>query len=143
MPRFLVRSVPAWASLFVLLAVSSALVCAFGAAPLLAQPSAPITLSVDASDAARRIFHVRESLQAPAGTLTLVYPKWIPGEHGPTGPITDLVGLKVSSGGQPIEWRRVKTEMWSFTVEVPAGGASLDLAFDYVAPLTSWTSATA
>ena len=61
----------------------------------------PIALAVDASDAPRRIFHVRESLPAPAGTLTLVYPKWIPGEHGPTGPITDLVGLKVSSGGKP------------------------------------------
>jgi len=154
MPRFFVRLGSTSNALFALLGLSgglacafgaASLVCAFGAAPLFAQPSAPITLAVDASDSPRRIFHVRETLQAPAGTLTLVYPKWIPGEHGPTGPITDLVGLKVSSGGQPIEWRRVKTEMWSFTVEVPAGtaGAKLDISFDYVAPLTSWTSATA
>jgi len=83
-------------------------VCAvlLGLSSVLGAQSAPIALSVDASDAPRRIFHVRETLQAPAGTLTLVYPKWIPGEHGPTGPITDLVGLKVSSGGQAIEWRR-------------------------------------
>jgi predicted metalloprotease with PDZ domain len=118
------------------------------AAAASAQAPPPITLAVDASDAPRRIFHVRETLQAPAGTLTLEYPKWIPGEHGPTGPITDLVGLKVSSGGKAVEWRRVPTEMWSFTVEVPAGtagtaGVPLDLSFDYVAPLTAWTSATA
>jgi len=118
------------------------------AAAASAQAPPTISLAVDASDAPRRIFHVRETLQAPAGTLTLEYPKWIPGEHGPTGPITDLVGLKVSSGGKAVEWRRVPTEMWSFTVEVPAGtagtaGVPLDLAFDYVAPLTAWTSATA
>jgi predicted metalloprotease with PDZ domain len=139
MQRFFVRPVSASTSLvalFALLGLSAA---------LQAQSSAPITLSVDASDAPRRIFHVRESLQASAGTLTLAYPKWIPGEHGPTGPITDLVGLKVSSGGKALEWRRVPTEMWSFTVEVPAGtaGAALDLSFDFVAPLTAWTSATA
>jgi len=118
------------------------------AAAASAQAPPTISLAVDASDAPRRIFHVHETLQAPAGTLTLEYPKWIPGEHGPTGPITDLVGLKVSSGGKAVEWRRVPTEMWSFTVEVPAGtagtaGVPLDLAFDYVAPLTAWTSATA
>ena len=106
-----------------------------------AQSPAPITLAVDASDAPRRIFHVHESMSAPPGVLTLAYPKWIPGEHGPTGPITDLVGLKVTSGGHAIEWKRVPTDMWSFTLDIPAGAAPLDIAFDYVAPLTSWTSA--
>jgi len=109
---------------------------------LLGQAS-PATLAVDASDAPRRIFHVRESVPVKAGRVTLAYPKWIPGEHGPTGPITDLVGLKVSAGGRPVEWKRVPTEMWSFALEAPAGAAALELTFDYVAPLTAWTSATA
>ena len=87
--------------------------------------------------------HVRESIPAAGGPVTLAYPKWIPGEHGPTGPITDLVGLTVSAGGKPVEWKRVPTEMWSFTCDVPAGASSLDVAFDYVAPLSSWTTATA
>jgi predicted metalloprotease with PDZ domain len=108
-----------------------------------AQSPAPVALAVDASDAPRRIFHVRETLSVSPGPLTLVYPKWIPGEHGPAGPITDLVGLKVSAGGRPVEWKRAPTEMWSFTCEVPAGVSTLDVAFDYVAPLDSWTSATA
>ena len=30
------------------------------------------------------------------GPLTLVYPKWIPGEHGPTGPIDDFTGVIMS-----------------------------------------------
>ena len=32
----------------------------------------------------------------------LYYPKWIPGEHGPTGPITDLGGLKITAAGKPL-----------------------------------------
>src|ERR1700730_14240995 len=111
------------------------------AVSLRAEGPPAVTLSVDASDAPRRIFHVHESIPVTPGPLTLAYPKWIPGEHGPTGPITDLVGLKVSSGGHAIEWKRVPTDMWSFTCDIPAGAAPLDIAFDYVAPLTSWTSA--
>ncbi|MEP6994840.1 MAG: M61 family peptidase [Acidobacteriota bacterium] len=123
------------------LAFAGLLACLCG--NLAAQNPSAITLAVDASDAPRRIFHVRESMSAAPGTLTLLYPKWIPGEHGPTGPITDLVGIKISLAGRPIEWRRVPTEMWAFTCEIPAPGGALDIAFDYVAPLTSWTSASA
>lgn len=112
----------------------------------LAAPSAgeapPISLSVDAADAPRRIFHVRETIPAAPGPLTLAYPKWIPGEHGPTGPITDLVGLTMSAGGKPVPWTRQGTEMWAFDVQVPPGVSALDVAFDYVAPLGAWTTAT-
>ena len=60
-----------------------------------AKPSAPtITLAVDASDAPRKIFHAQLTIPAAPRTLTLYYPKWIPGEHGPTGPIQNLAGLK-------------------------------------------------
>jgi hypothetical protein len=102
----------------------------------------PITLLVDATDAPRKIFHVRETMPAAPGKLTLVYPKFIPGEHGPTGPITDLVGLKISAGSQPVAWRRHPTEMWAFDVDVPEGATSLELAFDYVAAADAWTTAT-
>ncbi|MEX0878855.1 MAG: PDZ domain-containing protein [Thermoanaerobaculia bacterium] len=108
-----------------------------------AQDPAPIALSVDASDAPRRIFHVRETIPVTPGPLTLVYPKWIPGEHGPTGPITDLVGLKISAGGKPIAWKRQGAEMWAFDVTVPPGAGALEVAFDYIAPLAAWTTASA
>jgi len=67
-------------------------VCAFA--------QGPITLSVDATDAPRKIFHAQLNIPATPGTLTLLYPKWIPGEHGPTGPIQNLTGLKFSANGQ-------------------------------------------
>ena len=102
----------------------------------------PIVLAIDATDAPRKIFHVRETIPASPGKLTLVYPKFIPGEHGPTGPITDLVGLKITAGGRPVAWGRQPKEMWSFDLVVPDGASALDLAFDYVAAADAWTTAT-
>ena len=94
----------------------------------------PIVLEVDAREAPRRIFHARLTIPASPGPLTLVYPKWIPGEHGPTGPITDLAGLKLSAAGKPLNWRRDDVEMWFFHCTVPAGVDSVEVALDYLSP---------
>jgi predicted metalloprotease with PDZ domain len=69
-----------------------------------------------------------------AGMMTLLYPEWIPGEHGPTGPIANLVGLKIQAGELPIPWKRDSVNMYAFHVDVPAGVASLDVAFDFISP---------
>src|SRR6202021_3310613 len=61
--------------------------------------------SVDASNAPRKMFHAQLRIPAKPGTLTLYYPKWIPGEHGPTGPITDLTGLKFPPREKTLRWR--------------------------------------
>src|ERR1017187_535848 len=66
----------------------------------------PVELKVDATDAARRLFHVRMSMPAKPGAMTLLYPEWIPGEHGPTGPIANLVDLKIQAAGKSVSWRR-------------------------------------
>jgi len=116
--------------------------CVLAAAGALAE-APPIAIAVDASEAPRKIFHVTESIPAAAGALTLVYPKFIPGEHSAAGPITELVGLKLTKDGRPVAWKRVPTEMWSFTCEVPEGPGTLDAAFDYVAPQHAWTTASA
>ena len=91
-----------------------------------------MVLSIDASEAPRRILHVRESLAVGPGRLTLYSPQWIPGEHGPTGPITDLVGLKLSANGAPVEWRRDLDDMFAFHCTVPAGTTALELSFDFL-----------
>ena len=91
-----------------------------------------ITLAVDAREVDRKIFHARETIPANPGRLTLVYPKWIPGEHGPTGPITDLVGLRFLIGGKPIAWRRDAVDMYAFHVDVPAGAQSVDVSLDFL-----------
>src|SRR6478672_9467708 len=92
--------------------------------------AAPITLRVDATQSPRKIYYVDETIPVAPGPLTLVYPKWIPGEHGPTGPITDLAGIKISAGGKPVEWRRDPVEMYSFHLTVPPGITSLDVKLE-------------
>ena len=117
------------------------LTCAV-AVPVMAQKNKPaaksslptIILSVDASDAPRKIFHAQLTIPASAGTLTLYYPKWIPGEHGPTGPIQDLTGLKFTANGQPLKWRRDLLDGWTFHIEVPAGVSAVNASLDFVSP---------
>ena len=101
-------------------------------AAALAAPSIPLHLNVDASDAIRGIIHVHESLPAAAGPLTLVYPKWIPGEHAPDGPIQNVVTVAISSGGKTLPWTRDLVDYYAYHVNVPAATPSLDVSFDYL-----------
>src|SRR5579862_8706634 len=105
---------------------------ALAAVPLCAQ--SPVQVRVDATEAPQRIFHVRLTMPAQPGPLTLLYPKWIPGEHGPTGPIANLVGLRIAAGSQSLPWRRDSVNLYAFHLDVPAGAASLDVAFDFISP---------
>ena len=96
-------------------------ICLLSSFSVLAANAPTVTLSVDASEAPRKIFHAQLRIPAEPGTLTLYYPKWIPGEHGPTGPIQDLTGLKFTASGKTLKWRRDLLDGWTFHVEVPAG----------------------
>src|SRR5205814_7433960 len=112
-------------------------VCAaFAAAPKPASkgPAPTITIAMDATEAPRKIFHARLTIPATAGTLTLYYPKWIPGEHGPTGPIQDLAGLKFTAGGKTLKWRRDLLDGWTIHVEVPGGTTNIDASLDFISP---------
>ena len=129
------------------LAALAAVSWIFAAAPAGAEDR-PVTLEVDAREAARKIFHARMVIPTRPGPLTLLYPKWLPGEHGPTGPIADLAGLKMTSRGQTLAWRRDPVDMFAFLVDVPQGADAIEVALDYLSPaespgLTAGPSATA
>jgi len=102
--------------------------------PVLGANAPMVALSVDASEAPRKIFHAQLRIPAKPGTLTLYYPKWIPGEHGPTGPITDLTGLKFTAGGKTLTWRRDLLDGFIFHVEVPEGESEVVANLDYASP---------
>lgn len=91
-----------------------------------------IRLNVDATDAARNVLHTTLMIPVKPGPLSLFYPKWIPGEHSPTGPINDMVGLRLSANGKSIPWTRDAVEMFAFHCEVPAGVSELEITFDDV-----------
>ena len=114
----------------------AALVCAsavLGTTTAFGQ-AAPISLSVDLTDAPRRILHATEVMPVTPGPLTLVYPKWIPGEHGPTGPIEDLVGIKVTANGQTIPWSRDNVNIYEFHIDIPQNTSLIDVDAEFISP---------
>ncbi len=95
-----------------------------------------IQLHVDATDLDHRVFRVRESIPVAApGRTTLLYPKWLPGNHSTTGPIDKLAGLIIHGNtGARLEWQRDPVEMYAFHVDVPAGVTQLELEFQFLTP---------
>src|SRR4051812_47969460 len=86
-----------------------------------------LSLDVDLSNAAQKIFRVHEIIPAKSGTLALHYPKWIPGEHGPTGTIDGVTGVIITAGGQRVPWRRDLTDMFTLRVDVPEGARQIEI----------------
>ncbi len=103
-------------------------VSSFAAAP----PN--VTISVDATSAPRKIFHATLRIPATAGDLTLYYPKWIPGEHAPDGPVVDLAGLFFKANGQTLKWRRDLLDGFTIHVEVPQGVSEVQADLDFLSP---------
>ena len=141
------KQAPAWlpAGLFAglpfgliagLLAASTAFAAPPRGAPLPPPIPAPrdqpypglLTLQVDVSDIDRHLVRVRETVPVVRpGPMVLSTPKWIPGEHGPSGPVGGLAGLVVTGNGQRIEWTRDTVEPSAFHLEVPAGVRELQI----------------
>ena len=62
-----------------------------------------IALQVDARDTTRRILQVHETIPvAGAGPMTLLYPRWLPGNHSPSGPLSQLAGLIITANGSRV-----------------------------------------
>jgi predicted metalloprotease with PDZ domain len=92
-----------------------------------------IELQVDATDVERGIFLIRESIPVTgAGRLTLLFPKWVPGNHAPTAPIERVAGLVVRAGGKRLAWMRDPVDMHAFHVEVPRGVKAIEAEFQYL-----------
>lgn len=140
---------------FLLAASASVLLFATGA-PALAQVGTPalpvalapipaakdeaypgvIKLDVDATDIDRRLVQVRQTIPVSGpGPLVLFYPQWIPGQHGPVGPVANVGGLTFTANGQRLEWVRNTVQPWAYQIEVPAGVSEVDVAFQWLTPI--------
>ncbi len=131
--------------------------CLALAAPALAQPqptAAPLppaiptprdaaypgtlTLAVDATDLTRRIMAVHETVPVAPGTtdLVLLYPEWVPGNHGPTGPLALLAGLTAhTDAGQRVAWTRDPVNMYALHLPLPAGAHAVSVDFQFLSPV--------
>src|SRR5580698_7364642 len=103
-----------------------------GLPSLFAQSSVTIKLTVDATHAPQKFLHTHMVMPVKSGPLTVYYPKWIPGEHMPSGPVSDVAGLKFSAAGKTLAWRRDLLDAFTFHLDVPSGVEQLDIDFDYV-----------
>ena len=118
---------------------------ALALAPLAASHAAPapqdvpypgtMTVAVDATDLDHRLFAIHETLDVAPGQLTLLFPRWLPGDHGPYGKPGRLAGLVIRANGQRLDWQRDPLDPQSFRVDVPAGAKRLDIDFQHVNPL--------
>jgi len=92
----------------------------------------PIAISVDATHAPQRILHAKLEIPVRPGPLTLYYPKWMPADHSPDGPIPNVAGLKFSAGGKEIVWVQDDVDMYAFNLDVPAGVNSIQASLDFL-----------
>ena len=94
-----------------------------------------IVLKVDATNLSQQIFRVHASIPVQAGALTLLYPQWLPGNHGPSGPLTQLAGIKFTANGKLVEWTRDPVQVYAFHLDVPAGVTTLEAEYQFLSPV--------
>ncbi|MEN5363670.1 M61 family metallopeptidase [Brevundimonas intermedia] len=94
-----------------------------------------ITLDIDATNLAQHIFAVKQTIPvAQAGPMTLFFPEWLPGNHGPVGPIAQLAGIEITANGQRVEWVRDPLHPFAYHVVVPAGATALNITMQHLSP---------
>lgn len=110
------------------------------------QPSLPPTrdiaypgvvrLHVDASDTIGRTFRATQAIPVSPGTreLVLLYPKWLPGNHAPTGQIHRLGDLRFTASEATLSWERDPVEPYAFRVAVPEGTSEITAHLVYTSP---------
>lgn len=98
-----------------------------------------MTLDIDATDVARGDYKVTQTIPVASGAkeLILLYPQWLPGNHGPRGPLSELVGVQFFVDGKPVEWKRDRVEVYAFHVMLPAGAKEVVAKLIHTSPLQS------
>jgi len=97
--------------------------------------SGTISLSVDLTNVIDRVLNVHEKIPVKSGEITLLYPQWLPGTHSPSNPVANLAGLVAAADGKRVSWVRDRVDVWAFHIDIPKGATSLELDFQYLAPV--------
>lgn len=113
-------------------AVSAVLLTASLLCPAARAQKKPIEIVADLTDAPRKLYHAEVDIPVTPGPLSLTTPEWIPGNHRPTGPVSDITGVVFSIDGKPIPWRRDDVDMYEFHVNIPVGATMLHAHLDCI-----------
>ena len=95
-------------------------------------PPNPIQITVDATQVSRRILHATLVFPVHPGPMTFYYPKWMPADHSPDGPIWNLAGLKFFAEGRDVPWQQDDVDMYAFHVVVPEKVTSIKASLDFL-----------
>lgn len=98
-------------------------------------------VAVDASDLEQRIVRVHETLTGVNTGTVLLFPKWLPGNHAPEGPIDRLAGIRITAAGTPVAWTRDPANVYAFRIHPNAGAHSIDIDFQYLSPTSAHVGA--
>jgi len=99
---------------------------------LLQAQKPPIQITADLSEAPRKIYHAEVDIPVEPGPVSLTTPKWIPGNHRPTGPVDDITGVVFTANGKVLPWRRDDEDLYEFHVTVPEGVTTLHAHLDCI-----------
>ena len=103
-----------------------------GSPSLLQAQKTPIQITADLSDGPRKLYHAEVDIPVQPGPVSLTTPKWIPGNHRPTGPVDDITGVVFTANGKVLPWRRDDEDLYEFHVTVPAGVTTLHAHLDCI-----------
>jgi predicted metalloprotease with PDZ domain len=103
-----------------------------GSPSLLQAQKTPIQITADLSDATRKLYHAEIDIPVQSGPVSLTTPKWIPGNHRPTGPVDEITGVVFTANGKVLPWRRDDEDLYEFHVTVPAGVTTLHAHLDCI-----------
>ncbi|HEX4848160.1 MAG TPA: peptidase M61 [Novosphingobium sp.] len=100
-------------------------------------PGGTMRLNIDATDITRGTYRVTQTVPVAPGTkrLTLLMPQWLPGNHGPRGPMAELVDIQFFAGDQKLTWKRDPVEVYAFHIDVPAGAKEVTAKYIHTSPL--------
>ena len=137
MPSPFSRPLPRLLSLALALTLSAAVIPARAEVPVPVDHPYPgtIVLQVDATNVGQQIFRLHAAIPAAPGPLTLLYPQWLPGNHGPSGPLSQLAGLTMRAGGKVLDWTRDPVNVHAFHVTLPDGTSTLEVDYQFLSPL--------
>jgi predicted metalloprotease with PDZ domain len=103
-----------------------------GTTTLLEAQKTPIQITADLSEAPRKLYHAEVDIPVQPGPVSLTTPKWIPGNHRPTGPVDQITGVVFTANGKVLPWRRDDEDLYQFHVTVPAGVTTLHAHLDCI-----------
>ncbi len=97
-----------------------------------------MSVVIDARDLPRSLLHATLRIPLDASSeaqkIPLWYPKWVPGSHGPGGPISNVAGVRITDpAGTSLDWARTPGEVYRLEVDVPAETAYLQIEVRYIA----------